>query len=166
MLGLSKGSGRRRPMRSHGQTGVCNQQAHGEDSPREGCAYPGAREAAASGSGKLQVPTAIINIVINICEWFYSKVFLHRSLIRRRLSLFSPPSSSLTEDYSFGLIAPGAGAGDSCRRCPFPEARGKGIVASFGPASPCTSPHLTAARRLRGRPGASHGSAAMSQTGV
>lgn len=116
-LGLSKGSGRRKPKRSHGRARVCNRQAHGEDSPRKGCAYPGARGAAASGSRKLQIPTAIINIVINICEWFYSKVCLHRTLFRRRLSLFSPPSSSLTEDYSFGLIAPGTGAGDSCRRC-------------------------------------------------
>ena len=120
-LRLSKGSGRRKPKRSRGQAGVRSRRAHGEDSPCEGCAYPGARGAAASGSGKLQVPTAIINIVINTCEWFYSKVFLHQTLIRRRLSLFSPPSSSVTEDYSFGLIAPGPGAGDSCRRCRSPR---------------------------------------------
>lgn len=120
-LGLCKGSGRRKLKQSRGRAGVCNRQRHRQDLPFEGCAYPGARGAAVSGSGKLQVPTAIINIVINRCEWFYSKVFLHQILIRRRLSLFSPPSSSLTEDYSFGLIAPGAGAGDSCRWCRSPR---------------------------------------------
>jgi len=72
-LGLSAGSGPRKPKRSRGRAGVCSRWAHGEDSPCEGCACPGARGAAASGSGKLQVPTAIINIVINLCEWFYSK---------------------------------------------------------------------------------------------
>lgn len=45
---------------------------------------------ARGGRGEIQVPMAIINIVINISEWFYSKLSLHRTLIRRHLSL-SPP---------------------------------------------------------------------------
>lgn len=54
--------------------------------------------------GEIQVPTAIINIVINKCEWFDSKLSLHRSLIWRHLSL-CPLSSSLAERCSFSFIS-------------------------------------------------------------
>lgn len=105
----------------------------------------------------------MINIVINPCEWLYSEVFLHRTLIRRRLSLFSPPSSSLTEDYSFVLIAQGPGAGDS-RWCHSlrPGKRTHCILWTSQPMHK-SSPHRGG---CRGWLGASHGSAGMIQTAV
>lgn len=79
----------------------------------------------------------------------------------RCLSLFSPPSSSLTEDYSFGLIDRGPGAGDSCW-CRF-LGPGKRAHCIFWTSQPM---HESSAHRggCGGCLGASHGSAVMRQT--
>lgn len=113
-------------------------------------------------SGKLPVPPAVINTVINRCEWFYSKFFLHRTLIRRHLSLFSPPSSSLSEDYSFGLIAPGAGIADSRQRCRSPRP-GKRDRCSFWTSLLVPESSLSHGAEAAG---AARGIPAMSQQGL